>query len=82
MWFRGNMNASGFVALNVIEEFRRVKSIIDTIKSETQSAKDVLKQVVENSTICEVKGDSIRLRNGWEYWVLPKISSDDQGRAE
>jgi len=68
LFLRGQMDAEGWVPLNLIATFPRVKSLTSDLPTIVQSLK--------HSTILEVKSDQfLRLKNDWATWLIPKGST-------
>ncbi|OQO05052.1 hypothetical protein B0A48_08072 [Cryoendolithus antarcticus] len=67
-FLRKNMDSQGFVYLDVIAAFNRIKNLT--------MDKELLKQVCLHSGIVEIRTgedgkDRLRKAQGWEQWVLP-----------
>lgn len=72
LYMRRQMNQEGLVPLTLIANFNRVKAL----------AQDpaVFMQACRFAPSLQVVGDRIRLREGWEQWVLPAEERDAAGK--
>lgn len=62
------MNQNGVVLLTTILKFKRISQ---TLNSTSPSAHlDILKQVIKKSEMCELMDEGVRLKTGWEYWLV------------
>ena len=63
LYLRSHMKADGWVPISLLAGFNRVKML-------STSTPTILKSL-KNSKLVEVDGENIRLKEGWEYWILP-----------
>jgi la-related protein 1 len=73
MYLRKQMDSQGFVFLNTIAGFNRIKHLTTDL--------EMIKLVCHQSKNIEVRTgndrkDRLRLRKGWEQWVLPMAQRD------
>lgn len=57
------MNAEGYVDIQLLASFNRVKALTTDI--------NLIRESLQESQILEVKDDKVRKKEGWETWVLP-----------
>ena len=72
MYLRKQMDADGFISEDVIKNFNRVKTLSD---GDDELVEKVIADIAELEWCVEEdgsKGGKVRLRNGWENWVLRK----------
>lgn len=78
VFLRENMDSQGFVPLEVIADFKRVKQISQ------QNLQYVREACMDSEEIEFVLGDGktelLRRRDGWEKYVLPEANRRDQAR--
>lgn len=78
LFLRENMDSQGFVPLDVIADFSRVKSISQ------QNLQHVREACMDSEEIEFVLGDGktelLRRRDGWEKYVLPETSRREHAR--
>ncbi|KAK7714265.1 hypothetical protein SLS64_004365 [Diaporthe eres] len=78
VFLRENMDTQGFVPLQVIADFSRVRSISQ------QNLQYVREACMDSDEIEFVLGDGntelLRRREGWEMWVLPEANRREQAR--
>ncbi|KAJ0445488.1 putative la-type HTH domain, winged helix-like DNA-binding domain superfamily [Helianthus annuus] len=67
-YLRRNMDAQGWVPVNLIAGFKKVSCLTDN----AQLILDVMRQ----STVVEVQGDKMRRRNDWMRWLMPPAVQD------
>jgi la-related protein 1 len=60
------MDAEGYVSVNVLANFNRVKNLTDDTAFVLESLAD--------SQELEIKEDRIRKKEGWSTWLLPPNS--------
>ncbi|KAI8052590.1 uncharacterized protein B0P05DRAFT_591761 [Gilbertella persicaria] len=65
LYLRQQMDSNGFVDLNFIANFNRVKGLSTDI--------NLIREALENSQLLELKHDKIRKREGWEPWLMPSV---------
>ncbi|KAG1642999.1 hypothetical protein G6F44_004276 [Rhizopus delemar] len=65
LYLRKQMDSNGFIDLNFIAGFNRVKGLTTDL--------DLIREALDNSQIVEHKGDKLRKREGWETWVMPSV---------
>ncbi|CAJ0832774.1 172_t:CDS:10 [Entrophospora sp. SA101] len=73
IYLRNNMDSEGYVDISLLAGFNRVKAL--TLEEE------IIREALLNSHIVEVKGDKVRKRDEWGFWLLPKqvlINNDPQ----
>ncbi|CAH1762445.1 15346_t:CDS:10 [Entrophospora sp. SA101] len=58
------MDSEGYVDISLLAGFNRVKAL--TLEEE------IIREALLNSHIVEVKGDKVRKRDEWGFWLLPK----------
>nr|CAG8591195.1 3493_t:CDS:10 [Entrophospora candida] len=65
------MDSEGYVDISLLAGFNRVKAL--TLEEE------IIREALLNSHIVEVKGDKVRKRDEWGFWLLPKqvLSNND-----
>nr|XP_010933359.1 la-related protein 1C [Elaeis guineensis] len=63
IFLRRNMDEQGWVPINLIAGFNRVKQLTNNIQ--------YILDTVRLSDVVEVQGEKIRKRNDWMNWVLP-----------
>jgi len=63
IYFRQQMDAEGFVKVELIAGFNRVKSLTTDL--------DFVKETIAQSQILEVNDDKVRKRENWQIWLLP-----------
>ena len=61
------MDAEGFVAIQLLANFNRVKALATDI--------NLINEALAESQLLEVKGDKIRRREGWQTWILPAAAA-------
>lgn len=59
------MNSEGYVDINLLANFNRVKGLTTDL--------DLIKEALNDSQLLQVKGGLIRKREGWENWVIPPV---------
>ncbi|CAJ0640168.1 8111_t:CDS:2 [Entrophospora sp. SA101] len=64
IYLRNNMDSEGYVDISLLAGFNRVKAL--TLEEE------IIREALLNSHIVEVKGDKVRKRDEWGFWLLPK----------
>lgn len=72
MYLRKQMDSDGFISEDVIKNFNRVKTLSD---GDDELVEKVITDIAELEWCVEEdgsKGGKVRLRNGWENWVLRK----------
>jgi hypothetical protein len=73
MYLRKQMDADGFISEDVIKNFNRVKTLSD---GDDELVEKVIADIAELEWCVGEedgnKGGKVRLRNGWENWVLRK----------
>ncbi|KAK7536101.1 uncharacterized protein J3D65DRAFT_403530 [Phyllosticta citribraziliensis] len=79
MYLRKHMDSQGFVFLNFISEFNRVKHLTTDM--------NLIKYACSLSTSIEIKvgsdgKDRLRRREGWEQWVLPVNDRDSAAQND
>lgn len=78
LFLRENMDSQGFVPLNVITEFSRVRSI------SSQNLQSVREACSDSDEVEFVLGDGkaelLRRREGWEKYVLPEANRKEHAR--
>lgn len=79
MYLRRHMDSQGFVSLEFIAGFNRIKSL----SSDLELVKLVCQQsgTIEYRT-SEQGQDRLRRRDGWEQWVLSMDERDESARNE
>jgi len=79
MYLRRHMDSQGFVSLEFIAGFNRIKNL----SSDLELVKLVCQQssTIEYRT-CEHGQDRLRRRDGWEQWVLSMDERDESARNE
>ncbi len=70
VYLRRKMNSQGFVKLETLANFNRVKSL-------TGGDFELFKEALKWCPTLEIQGNGIRTRNGWNVWILPQESRDD-----
>ncbi|KAI8371165.1 hypothetical protein EDC96DRAFT_501691 [Choanephora cucurbitarum] len=65
LYLRQQMDSNGFVDLNFVANFNRVKGLTTDI--------NLVREALDNSQILELKNDKIRKREGWETWLMPSV---------
>jgi hypothetical protein len=68
IYLRMNMNQEGYINIEVLMPFNRLKNI--------SSDKALILSSIAPSPILEVKDDLIRLKNDWNRWIFPLTGSD------
>ncbi|TKY58306.1 La-related protein 1C [Spatholobus suberectus] len=63
IYLRRNMDDQGWVPINLIAGFKKVKHLTDNIQ--------IVLDAVRTSSVVEVQGDKIRRRNDWKKWIMP-----------
>ncbi|KAI7883759.1 hypothetical protein K492DRAFT_159008 [Lichtheimia hyalospora FSU 10163] len=63
MFLRSQMDPEGFVRIQLIADFNRVKALANDV--------NLVREAMEESKILQVKGDKVRKIEGWQTWVLP-----------
>ena len=63
VYFRSQMDAEGFVDLNLLAGFNRVKQLSSDIA--------LIIEALASSTTVETVGNKVRRQNDWHRWVLP-----------
>lgn len=71
------MSPDGLVPVTIIHNFNRVKTIVMNIQMMGIQG-DIIKDVISTSTLCEFKNDGIRLKSGYEYWIMPTVKTDSE----
>ncbi|OUT22465.1 hypothetical protein CAS74_002200 [Pichia kudriavzevii] len=64
LYLRGNMSKEGYVPISLLNGFKRIKLICG---DDERFVDYVLDHIPE----LEKRGDSVRLRQNWERWILP-----------
>ncbi|KAK7262989.1 hypothetical protein RJT34_30572 [Clitoria ternatea] len=65
IYLRKNMDDQGWVPINLIAGFKKVKHLTDNIQ--------IVLHAVRTSSVVEVQGDKIRRRTDWRRWIMPSI---------
>ncbi|CAO3626721.1 unnamed protein product [Cunninghamella blakesleeana] len=65
LFLRSKMNSEGYVDINLLANFNRVKGLTTDL--------DLIKEALTDSQLLQVKGELIRKREGWENWVIPPV---------
>jgi len=79
IFLRGQMDSKGYVELQRIASFNRVRMLTQNVDDVTAAAR--------NSSVLKVKGGKVRKRKEWWKWVLPPMvetqgeSSDEEGAS-
>ncbi|KAI8146659.1 hypothetical protein BJV82DRAFT_665618 [Fennellomyces sp. T-0311] len=70
IFLRGKMDAQGFVELDVLANFNRVKALTHNI--------ELIRDAMRRSEVVELSPDEkkLRKRQGWETWILPTAPSN------
>jgi la-related protein 1 len=79
MFLRKHMDTKGFVFLNFIADFNRIKSLTTDL--------EMIKMVCYNSKVIEYNvgndgKDRLRRIEGWEQWVLPVAQRDSSAQND
>lgn len=79
MYLRRHMDSQGFVSLEFIAGFNRIKSLSSDL--------ELVKLVCQQSSTIEYRTsehgqDRLRRREGWEQWVLNMDERDESARNE
>jgi len=79
MFLRKHMDSKGFVFLNVISEFNRIKQLTTDL--------ELIKLVCYQSRMIEFRighdgKDRLRAREGWQQWILPLAERDVSAQNE
>ncbi|KAK7310984.1 hypothetical protein RJT34_08813 [Clitoria ternatea] len=72
-FLRSNMDEQGWVSINLIASFPRVKSLTSNI--------ELILDSLKASTVVEVKGDKLRRRNDWIKWLPSTQLQANSGSA-
>ncbi|KAB8339145.1 hypothetical protein FH972_022081 [Carpinus fangiana] len=80
MFLRSQMDSQGFVFLSVIGDFKRMKQY-------TNGSIDLIRTVCSQSPHFEMRPDAegkdkVRIRDGWEQWILPMDQRHEASRVE
>ncbi|KAL1918576.1 uncharacterized protein VTP21DRAFT_2598 [Calcarisporiella thermophila] len=62
IFLRGQMDSEGFVPLQLLASFNRVKQLSAEVS--------VLSDALQTSQVVEVRGDKVRRREGWDFWLF------------
>ncbi|KAK1406633.1 hypothetical protein QVD17_42108 [Tagetes erecta] len=65
-YLRSNINEEGWVPVKLIAGFHRVKSLTTDLQMVLSS--------IQDSTVVEVQGETIRRRNDWKKWLTPSVN--------
>lgn len=65
MYLRKQMDNEGFIPISIIKNFSRVKKI-------SNGENDKVDLAIENIKELEKKGDKLRIREGWDKWILKR----------
>lgn len=79
MYLRRHMDSQGFVSLEFIAAFNRIKSLstdIELLKLVCQQSSHVQYRTGEDGR------DRLRRRDGWEHWVLAMADRDESAQNE
>lgn len=57
------MNSEGFVDIQLLANFNRVKALASDI--------NLIKESLQESELLEVRDDKVRKKEGWQTWILP-----------
>jgi len=68
------MSREGIVPIQLLTGFNRVKSLVSGIQMMGETG-DIVRNTLGQSKVCEVVKDGVRLKTGWEYWVLPATAT-------
>ncbi|ORX52706.1 hypothetical protein DM01DRAFT_1336489 [Hesseltinella vesiculosa] len=63
VFLRGKMDAEGYVDIQVLAEFNRVKQWTTDLA--------LIKEALQDSHVVQMEGQKVRKREGWEQWVMP-----------
>ncbi|KAK8694536.1 hypothetical protein V6N13_072085 [Hibiscus sabdariffa] len=63
IYLRQNMDDQGWVPLKLIASFRKVSLLTDNIQ--------LIRDVLQSSTVVEVQGEKVRKRIDWMKWIMP-----------
>lgn len=63
IYLRKNMDDQGWVPLNLIAGFKKVKQMTDNFQ--------IVSDAVRTSSVVEMQGDKIRRWNDWKKWIMP-----------
>jgi la-related protein 1 len=79
MYLRRHMDSQGFVSLDFIAAFNRIKNLTTDV--------ELLKLVCQQSTHVQYRTgedgrDRLRRREGWEQWVLSMADRDESAQNE
>ncbi|CAM8880000.1 unnamed protein product [Rhodiola kirilowii] len=65
IYLRKNMDAHGWVPIELIARFMRVKELTSEIA--------IIKEAIQDSTVVEVKDEKVRRRNVWMTFLIPPL---------
>ncbi|ESW28188.1 hypothetical protein PHAVU_003G266200 [Phaseolus vulgaris] len=63
IYLRRNMDDQGWVPINLISNFKKVKYLTENIQTVIDA--------VRASSVVEIQGDKVRKRNDWRRWIMP-----------
>lgn len=69
MYLRRQMDCNGFVSVRIIKGFGRIQTLSE---GDSELVDLVIESIAELERINDVVDSKIRLRNGWENWILKK----------
>jgi len=64
VYLRGQMDEEGWIPLSLIAAFNRVKILTPDVQ--------IIKEVLQTSTLLEFTNDKIRKKEDWKTWLIPK----------
>ncbi|KAK7360253.1 hypothetical protein VNO77_02236 [Canavalia gladiata] len=74
IYLRQNMDDQGWVSINLIAGFKKVKLLTDSIQT--------VLDAVRTSSVVEVQGDKIRRRTDWRRWIMPHVQFPNFTRSQ
>ncbi|KAG0184583.1 La ribonucleoprotein domain member 1 [Apophysomyces sp. BC1034] len=73
IFLRGQMDHQGYVDLQLLASFNRVKNLTTDI--------NFLQEALKQSHLVEVTDGKVRKKEGWQTWLLPPVVSATTGTA-
>ncbi|KAK7250830.1 hypothetical protein RIF29_33545 [Crotalaria pallida] len=70
VYLRKKMDDQGWVPINLIAGFKKVKQLTDSIR--------IVLDAVGTSSVVEVQGDKVRRQNDWWRWIMPSNNTGSQ----
>ncbi|KAI0499444.1 hypothetical protein KFK09_020347 [Dendrobium nobile] len=74
LFLRSNMDNNGWVPIDLIAKFNRIKLLTDSIP--------FILDAIRPSDVLEVEGNKVRKRDGWQIWLFNPRQNKDNTESE